>query len=98
MSISTTPTQFTNSNPHIATISSYRSRFELPFVRDFAGASWRSTPLWLSNNERVVVIVNIVIGSYLEPELVKRIDSFSDEIAVHYRPDLLPVPRYVCDH
>ena len=44
------------------------------------------------------MIVNIVIGSYLEPELVKRIDSFSDEIAVHYRPDLLPVPRYVCDH
>lgn len=42
--------------------------------------------------------VNIVIGSYLEPELVKRIELFSDEIRVHYRPDLLPVPRYVCDH
>ncbi len=42
--------------------------------------------------------VNIVIGSYLEPELVKRIESFSDEIRVHYRPDLLPVPRYACDH
>ena len=42
--------------------------------------------------------VNIVIGSYLEPELVKRIESFSDDIRVHYRPDLLPVPRYACDH
>ncbi|HEV3186655.1 MAG TPA: D-2-hydroxyacid dehydrogenase [Acidimicrobiales bacterium] len=42
--------------------------------------------------------VNIVIGSYLEPEYVKKIEAFSDEIRVHYRPDLLPVPRYVCDH
>jgi phosphoglycerate dehydrogenase-like enzyme len=44
------------------------------------------------------VTVNIVIGSYLEPELVKRMESYSDEIRVHYRPDLLPVPRYACDH
>jgi len=44
------------------------------------------------------VTVNIVIGSYLEPEYVKRIESFSGQVRVHYRPDLLPVPRYVCDH
>jgi phosphoglycerate dehydrogenase-like enzyme len=44
------------------------------------------------------VTVNIVIGSYLEPEYVKKIESISDDVRVHYRPDLLPVPRYVCDH
>ncbi len=42
--------------------------------------------------------INIVIGSYLEPELVERIASSSDDLVVHYRPDLLPVPRYACDH
>lgn len=42
--------------------------------------------------------VNIVIGSYLEPELVKKIESFSDDVRVHSRPDLLPIPRYACDH
>jgi phosphoglycerate dehydrogenase-like enzyme len=44
------------------------------------------------------VTINIVIGSYLEPELVERIASSSDDLVVHYRPDLLPVPRYACDH
>lgn len=42
--------------------------------------------------------MNIVIGSYLEPELVERIASSSDDLVVHYRPDLLPIPRYACDH
>jgi phosphoglycerate dehydrogenase-like enzyme len=42
--------------------------------------------------------INIVIGSYLEPELIERIQSFDDDLAVFYRPDLLPVPRYACDH
>ena len=42
--------------------------------------------------------INIVVGSYLEPELVDRIASSSDEFRVLYRPDLLPVPRYRCDH
>lgn len=42
--------------------------------------------------------INIVIGSYLEPELVERIASSSDDLHVHYRPDLLPVPRYASDH
>jgi glyoxylate/hydroxypyruvate reductase A len=44
------------------------------------------------------VTINVVIGSYLEPELVERIESSDDELVVHYRPDLLPVPRYACDH
>jgi phosphoglycerate dehydrogenase-like enzyme len=44
------------------------------------------------------VTINVVIGSYLEPELVERIKSCDDDLAVHYRPDLLPAPRYACDH
>lgn len=43
------------------------------------------------------VTVNIVICSYLEPELVARINA-ADDVGVVYRPDLLPVPRYKCDH
>jgi phosphoglycerate dehydrogenase-like enzyme len=44
------------------------------------------------------VAINIVIGSYLEPDLVERIRSAGEVIRVYYRPDLLPVPRYRCDH
>jgi phosphoglycerate dehydrogenase-like enzyme len=44
------------------------------------------------------VTIDIVIGSYLEPHLVERIRSAGEDVRVHYRPDLLPVPRYRCDH
>jgi glyoxylate/hydroxypyruvate reductase A len=44
------------------------------------------------------VTIDIVIGSYLEPDLVERIRSAGEDVRVHYRPDLLPVPRYRCDH
>jgi glyoxylate/hydroxypyruvate reductase A len=44
------------------------------------------------------VTINVVIGSYLEPELVERLESYDDDLIVHYRPDLLPAPRYACDH
>jgi glyoxylate/hydroxypyruvate reductase A len=44
------------------------------------------------------VAIDIVIGSYLEPDLVDRIRAAGDELRVHFRPDLLPVPRYRCDH
>jgi phosphoglycerate dehydrogenase-like enzyme len=44
------------------------------------------------------VTFNIVISTYLEPEMVERIAASSDDVVVHYRPDLLPVPRYACDH
>jgi phosphoglycerate dehydrogenase-like enzyme len=40
----------------------------------------------------------IVIGSYLEPELVARITAAPAAGRVVYEPDLLPVPRYQCDH
>jgi len=41
--------------------------------------------------------MNVVICSFLEPELVARIGAVED-VKVEYRPDLLPVPRYTCDH
>ncbi|HEX3712880.1 MAG TPA: D-2-hydroxyacid dehydrogenase [Trebonia sp.] len=40
----------------------------------------------------------IVIGSYLEPELVARIQAAPAAGRVIYEPGLLPVPRYQCDH
>jgi glyoxylate/hydroxypyruvate reductase A len=42
--------------------------------------------------------LNIVIGSYLEPALVDRIQTAQPAARVVYEPDLLPVPRYQCDH
>jgi glyoxylate/hydroxypyruvate reductase A len=40
----------------------------------------------------------IVIGSFLEPGLVARIAAAPAAGRVIYEPDLLPVPRYPCDH
>ena len=40
----------------------------------------------------------IVIGSYLEPELVARIEAAPSAGRVIYTPELLPVPGYQCDH
>jgi glyoxylate/hydroxypyruvate reductase len=42
--------------------------------------------------------LNIVIGSYLEPALVDRIQAAQPAARVVYEPGLLPVPRYQCDH
>jgi glyoxylate/hydroxypyruvate reductase len=42
--------------------------------------------------------LTIVIGSYLEPELVARIQAAPSAGRVIYQPELLPVPRYQCDH
>jgi glyoxylate/hydroxypyruvate reductase len=42
--------------------------------------------------------LTIVIGSYLEPELVDRIQAAEPGARVVYEPGLLPVPRYRCDH
>jgi glyoxylate/hydroxypyruvate reductase A len=41
--------------------------------------------------------LTIAIGSYLEPEQVRRIAG-QPSVRVLYEPDLLPVPRYRCDH
>ncbi len=40
----------------------------------------------------------IVIGSYLEDEHVRRIAAAQAAGRVIYEPELLPVPRYTCDH
>jgi glyoxylate/hydroxypyruvate reductase len=42
--------------------------------------------------------LTVVIGSYLEPELVARIQAAPSAGRVVYEPGLLPVPRYQCDH
>jgi len=42
--------------------------------------------------------LTIAIGSYLEPDLVGRIQAARPAARVIYEPDLLPVPRYQCDH
>jgi phosphoglycerate dehydrogenase-like enzyme len=42
--------------------------------------------------------LTIVIGSYLEPDLVGRIRAAQPAARVIYEPDLLPAPRYRCDH
>ena len=40
----------------------------------------------------------VVIASYLEPELVTRIATAQPRVRVTYEPSLLPVPRYPSDH
>jgi glyoxylate/hydroxypyruvate reductase len=45
-----------------------------------------------------VTDVTIAIGSFLEAEHVRRIATAQPGIRVIYEPDLLPVPRYQCDH
>jgi phosphoglycerate dehydrogenase-like enzyme len=40
----------------------------------------------------------VVIGSFLEAELVERIATSGPDMRVLCSPELLPVPRYVCDH
>lgn len=41
---------------------------------------------------------NVLICSYLEPELVDRIRQVDSRLDVQYHPDLLPEPRYPTDH
>lgn len=46
------------------------------------------------SDRRVVV----VISTPLEPELVAHIDAVDDRVEVVFEPDLLPPPRFPCDH
>lgn len=41
---------------------------------------------------------NILIASYLEPELVARIDGASKDVEVHFHPQLIAPPRFAADH
>jgi glyoxylate/hydroxypyruvate reductase A len=43
-------------------------------------------------------VQKIVIGTYLEPELIEQIKNFDRDVSVFYEPELLPPPRYKCDH
>ena len=42
--------------------------------------------------------LTVVIGSFLEEDLVARIAAAQPTATVVYEPELLPVPRYRCDH
>lgn len=42
--------------------------------------------------------VSVLIASPLEPEHVERIAAADRRVRLLYAPDLLPVPRYPCDH
>jgi glyoxylate/hydroxypyruvate reductase len=48
----------------------------------------------MSDGGRVIV----AIATPLEPALVARIEDVDDLLDVRYQPDLLPPPRYPCDH
>ncbi len=42
--------------------------------------------------------VNVLVASPLEAEYVARIEAADSRLRLLYAPDLLPVPRYACDH
>ena len=42
--------------------------------------------------------LGVLIATYLEPDLVQRIDSVDADLDLIYEPDILPAPRYACDH
>jgi glyoxylate/hydroxypyruvate reductase len=42
--------------------------------------------------------VNVLVASPLEAEYVARIQAADSRLRLLYAPDLLPVPRYACDH
>lgn len=48
----------------------------------------------MSRSERC----EVVVASYIEPELVERIATAEPRANVVYEPSLLPPPRYPCDH
>ena len=43
-------------------------------------------------------MVPVVIATPLEPELVERLRAVDERLDVRFEPDLLPPPRYPCDH
>ncbi len=42
--------------------------------------------------------LNVLIGSYLEPQRVRRIADVDPRLRVLYEPELLGAPRYIADH
>jgi glyoxylate/hydroxypyruvate reductase A len=43
-------------------------------------------------------VVDLLVASWLDPGHVDQIRAAAPEVAVHYAPELLPLPRYPCDH
>jgi glyoxylate/hydroxypyruvate reductase len=43
-------------------------------------------------------MLNVLICSYLEPQLVEQIRALDAHLNVEYHPDLIPKPRYQADH
>src|SRR3954468_21807567 len=54
-------------------------------------ARWRTTP-------GGIFLLNVLLASPLEPDLVERIASIDERLRVIARPDLLGQPRYPGDH
>ena len=42
--------------------------------------------------------MNVLICSYLEPELIEQVRAVDARLNVEYHPELLPKPRYAADH
>lgn len=42
--------------------------------------------------------LNVLIASYLEPDLIERLRREFPQLKIVYRPDLLAAPRYIADH
>lgn len=42
--------------------------------------------------------IRVVYASFMEPALVDRVRAVDARLDVVHRPDLLPTPRYACDH
>nr|WP_183339825.1 D-2-hydroxyacid dehydrogenase [Microlunatus antarcticus] len=55
-------------------------------------------PIHARRSIQTVPGTTVLIASPLEPELVERLASAVPEVEVLFEPDLLPVPRYPCEH
>lgn len=42
--------------------------------------------------------IRVVYASYMEPEFIERVRAVDPRVAVVFTPELLPTPRYACDH
>ena len=49
-------------------------------------------------NRALMPRLTVVIGSFLEEDLIARIAAAQTSATVVWEPELLPVPRYQCDH
>jgi len=64
----------------------------VPKASRLSGGSGGSSP------RASTAVLNVLIASPLEPEFAARIAAADPRIRLLYAPELLPVPRYRCDH